>query len=246
MIESIDGIEVHFTERGTGAPIVVLHGGAGPFSVVPWAEQLSRARPARVITPTHPGFMGTPRPDSLTDVRGLAKVYAGLLRKLTPQGALVIGNSIGGWIGAELALLAPEVVTTLVLVNAVGIEVPAHPVTDVLSMPLPELAKLSYFEPEKFKLDPSKLTADQQAAFAANRVALKLYSGATMVDPTLRSRLSAMKVPTHVVWGEADRIVDADYGRAFAAAIPDARFTLLPRCGHLPQLEAPEALINAV
>jgi pimeloyl-ACP methyl ester carboxylesterase len=52
--------------------------------------------------------------------------------------------------------------------------------------------------------------------------------------------------PTLVIWGEADRIVDPGYGRAYAAAIPGARFELLPGTGHLPQLETPEQLVRAV
>ena len=63
-----------------------------------------------------------------------------------------------------------------------------------------------------------------------------------MQDPTLLGRLATVTVPTLVVWGEADRIGDLDYGRAYAAAIPGARFEVVARAGHLPQLENPEAL----
>jgi len=52
--------------------------------------------------------------------------------------------------------------------------------------------------------------------------------------------------PTLVVWGDSDRIADADYGRAFAEAIPGARFQLLKDTGHLPQIETPEPLLDAV
>ena len=49
-----------------------------------------------------------------------------------------------------------------------------------------------------------------------------------------------------MVWGECDRIADPDYGRAFAAAIPGARFQLLTGAGHMPQLETPGQLLDAV
>ena len=78
-----------------------------------------------------------------------------------------------------------------------------------------------------------------------NRIALARY-GATMQDPTLVGRLGTVTTPTLVVWGEADRIGDVDYGRAYAAAIPGSRFELLPGAGHLPQLETPEALHTLV
>ncbi|HEY8815905.1 MAG TPA: alpha/beta hydrolase, partial [Candidatus Dormibacteraeota bacterium] len=78
--------------------MLLLHGGGGPQTVLPFAERLASVRPARVITPTHPGFAGTPRPDSLTTVRGLAELYTRLLDELDLSRVTVVGNSIGGWI----------------------------------------------------------------------------------------------------------------------------------------------------
>ena len=90
------------------------------------------------------------------------------------------------------------------------------------------------------------MTEAQRAGMAADRAALQVYGGARMSDPSLRGRLAAIATPTLVVWGDADRIVDPGYGRAYAAAIPGARFELLPETGHLPQLESPEQLMRAV
>jgi len=72
------------------------------------------------------------------------------------------------------------------------------------------------------------------------------YTGPAMEDPTLTDRLSGLDLPVHVVWGESDRVADLEYGKAFAAAIPASTFTALPRSGHLPQLETPEALLDAL
>ena len=68
-------IEVATTEKGEGHPILLLHGGGGPLTVQGFADLLAAQQPARVITPTHPGFGGTPRPDSLAIVAGLAALY---------------------------------------------------------------------------------------------------------------------------------------------------------------------------
>jgi pimeloyl-ACP methyl ester carboxylesterase len=67
-----------------------------------------------------------------------------------------------------------------------------------------------------------------------------------MVDAGLGGRLADVSLPTLVVWGDSDGIADPDYGRAFAAAIPGARFQVLPDTGHLPQLESPQLLLDAV
>ena len=239
-------VDVTLDDRGEGRPFLLLHGGGGPQTVAGFAELLATKEPARVITPTHPGFGGTPRPDGLADMAGLAALYRELLDRLGLDGVTVIGNSIGGWIAAELALLASPRISGTVLVDAVGIEVEGHPVTDIFPLSLDELAGLSYHDPAAFRIDPSAMTEAQQAGMAANRVALQVYGGTRMTDPSLRGRLAAIAAPTLVIWGDADRIADPGYGRAYAAAIPGARFELLTETGHLPQLETPEQLLRAV
>jgi pimeloyl-ACP methyl ester carboxylesterase len=229
-------------QYGTGRPILLLHGGAGPISVAGFARLLAERAPVRVITPTHPGFGGTPRPDWLDRPSGLAEVYRALLDQLDLTDVTVIGNSVGGWIAAELALLHSPRVDRLILIDAVGVDVPEHPVLDIFPMSLSELADFSYHTPDAFRIDESTMSDAQRAGLAANRAALRTYGG-SMTDPSLRERLAAVTVPTLVIWGESDRVVTPDYGRAFAAAIPGARFELLPATGHVPQIETPESLL---
>src|SRR5690348_1021549 len=100
----IDQTELTFSDLGSGRPYLLLHGGGGPLTVTPFAELLA-STPARVITPTHPGFAGTHRSDTMRTVRDLAALYVGLIAKLELRDVTVIGNSVGGWIAAEMALL---------------------------------------------------------------------------------------------------------------------------------------------
>jgi pimeloyl-ACP methyl ester carboxylesterase len=239
-------VEVSFTEKGEGHPLLLLHGGGGPLTVSGFADLLAAQRPARVITPTHPGFGGTPRPDSLADVPGLAALYIALLTELDLRDVTVIGNSIGGWIAAEMALLDTSRISSFVLVNAVAIEVPGHPIADFFSLTPRQLAELSYHDPERFGIDPSKLPPEAVKAMIGNRATLAVYAGTSMNDPDLAERLAGVTKPTLVVWGDSDHIADADYGRAFANAIPGARFQLLRDTGHLPQIETPGPLLDAV
>jgi len=82
---------------------------------------------------------------------------------------------------------------------------------------------------------------------AANATTLTVYAGSqAMADPTLVARLSGITVPTLVLWGESDRIVEPIYGQVYAAAIPGARFEILPGTGHVPQIETPELVIEAI
>lgn len=202
---------------------------------------------ARVITPVHPGFGGTARPDWLTDVPTLAQVYGRLLEELGLEDVTVVGNSIGGWIAAEIALLGGDRIGGVVLVNAVGIQVPGHPVADPFALTPAELSALSFHDADRFRIDPSTFSAEQRATAAANRAALQVYSGPhAMADPTLRERLAKVTVPVLVAWGESDQVADTEYGRAYAAAVPGAEFEILPRTGHMPQIETPGQLLTTV
>src|ERR1700678_385725 len=115
-------VPVTVAERGDGAPVLLLHGGAGPDSFAGFADELAARFPVRVLTPVNPGFDGTPRPGGLDSVRKLAEVYGRLLAELELTGVTVVGNSIGGWVAAELALAAPDRVAQLVIIGCVGLD----------------------------------------------------------------------------------------------------------------------------
>jgi pimeloyl-ACP methyl ester carboxylesterase len=238
-------VELVVDEQGDGAPFLLLHGGAGPASMLPFASLLAERGDARVLSVTHPGFGLTTRPAGLDDVHGLAQLYATFLADQSLQHVTVIGNSVGGWVAAELALLASERLSRVVLVDAVGVDVAGHPVADVSGLSPPEIMALAFHDPAPFMQDPASLSETERAVLANNQTALAAYAP-QMTDRTLASRLAELQVPALVVWGESDGIVNVDYGRAYAKAIPGARFIVLPRTGHAPQLETPEELLSVV
>jgi len=250
---SVDGIglvPVTYTGSGSGQPVLLLHGGAGSFSVAGFAGRLAATGDYRVIVPVHPGFDGTPRPEKLVSIAGIAAVYAALLRELDLSDVCVIGNSVGGWIAADLAVAESSAadgrLSSVVLADAAGLRIDGAPVPDFFSLTLDQVAELSYFNPDPFRIDPATLPPARVAAMAANRAALLDYAGHAMADPGLRDRLPAITVPALVVWGGADRMIPVDHARAYADGIPGAQFQLIPDAGHLPQLETPDTLLAAV
>ena len=245
-LDGIGATPITYSDRGAGRTFLLLHGGAGPQSVTGFADTLAAAAPGRVIVPAHPGFDGTPRPSDLADIPGLAALYTRLLEELDLAGVTVIGNSMGGWIAAEMAVAGSARIADLILVDAVGILVPGHPVADFFALTLAQVADLSYHDPDRFRIDPASMSTNQRAVMAGNRAALAAYAGTAMVDASLGGRLGRVQVPALVVWGDSDRIVDPDYGLAFAAAIPGAQFRVLAATGHVPQLESPAELLAAV
>ncbi len=239
-------VEVAVSEYGAGRPVLLLHGGGGPDTVTGFGELLAKTHDVRVIVPVHPGFGGTARPSALASIPGLAALYVALAGQLGLEDVTVIGNSVGGWIAAEMALLGSPRISGLVLVDAVGIEVPGHPVADFFSLTMDQVLALSYHDPGPFRFDPAALPPAAQAIAAGNRAALAAYAGSAMSDPTLAGRLTELDLPALVVWGDSDQIADPGYGRAYAAAIPHSRFELLTSTGHLPQVESPQQLMETI
>ncbi|MBO2451104.1 alpha/beta hydrolase [Actinomadura barringtoniae] len=228
-------------DRDRTRPFLLLHGGGGLPTMTGFADLLAERTHSRVLLPTHPGFGGTPKAPDLTDVTALARAYVALLDELDLTDVTVVGNSFGGWLAAEIALQHSPRVSGAVIVDGIGIDVGGHPMTDVSGMSPAEIRTFSFHDPSKLPVPPgggSGPSPDVQALIG--------YAGPAMTDPGLLDRLAAIDIPVHVLWGESDRIVDPDYGKAYAAAIPTATFTLLPRTGHLPQVETPEELLGAL
>jgi pimeloyl-ACP methyl ester carboxylesterase len=239
------GADVKMEQAGAGRPVLLLHGGNGPISVSAFANDL--AQHCHVVTPTHPGFDNTTRPADMTSVKDLARLYVALLERADLRDTLVIGCSLGGWIAAEMGAAKPANMAGLVIVNACGIAVPGETVLDVFSIAPSELASYSYHAPDRYRIDMTKLTEQQAATMRSNFAALAAYGRAqNMQDPDLRDRLAAVQAPALVVWGASDRVVTPAYGRAYAAAFPNGRFELIPECGHLPQIEQRQRLLDLV
>jgi len=238
-------LDVSIAEYGNGRPYLLLHGGAGPGSFTPLAIGFSKD--SKAVVPTHPGFNGQPRPEWFSSIEHLTLAYLELLDTLDLRRVMVVGNSVGGWIAAEMAVRNSPRISGLILLNSVGIE--PRPtdkqIVDPSSMPPQETLKLSFYNPAKFAASPP--TPDAAKIRAENMRTLRIYGGEHFsYDPSLRSRLATISCPTLVLWGESDHIAEKEYGRGFAESIPGAQFETIPEAGHMPQIERPEEVLRSI
>jgi len=237
-------LPISLAEAGVGRPVLNLHGGGGPFTVATIADHL--APTMRVITPTHPGWNGNPRPDSLAGIGDFAATYLQLLEAEDLRDVLVIGSSLGGWIAAEMAARdAAGRISGLILIDATGIAVEGQPIVDFFSLDARGVAEHAWYDADRGYVDPATVPPELAARQRANMATMRAIAG-PMFDPGLLARLAEVKIPVEVIWGEADRIVTPAYGAAYAGAFPNARFERIAGAGHLPHMEQPEATFAVI
>jgi len=244
----VRGKSIQLYEGGGGPPVLYLHG-AGTYWWLP-AHDLLAAR-HRVLAPVHPGFGASTGVEEIDDIEDLVFHTLDVLDELKLDRVDVVGGSLGGWIAAELALRQPQRVNHLVLVNSAGIRLPDVPIPDLFLASLPEAREMLFADPmgpiamaamPDTPPPPEKMVLIMKGREAAARVLWNPH----VRYRKLKSRLDRIKVPTLVVWGADDKLFRLPYGEAFAKGIPGARLATIPRCGHLPLVEAPEKFASIV
>jgi pimeloyl-ACP methyl ester carboxylesterase len=228
--------------------LLFLHPAIG---ITPGAPVLMHlARRFRVIAPSHPGFGASEQPPAFDSIDDLAYFYLDLMDELALTNVVLAGVSFGGWIAAEMAVKSCARLSHLVLANPVGIKISdreTRDIADVFAMTEDQFAALAYLDPAMGKSDYKAMPEAEVRAVARNREALARYGWSPYLhDPKLKARLHRISVPTLLLWGTADRILSEPYGRAYAAAIPGARFAPIERAGHFPHIERPEEFAQHV
>lgn len=235
---------VHLLRGGDGPPVLFLHaaGGAGQ-----WHEFLGLlARRFEVIAPDHPGFGGS---DELAEVEGVDDLvyhYLDVIERLGLDRPHVVGGSFGGWIAAELAVAAPHLIGSLVLLGAAGLRLPGHPVADIFLMSPAEVASTLFHDPAKAAaFVPAEPGVDDIIAGYRDASALARFSWVPFLcNPKLERRLRRITVPTLVAWGDDDRLVPIAHGRRYAELIARASFAVVEDCGHAMYFERPSAFAD--
>ena len=245
---SLAGVEIEVLRRGTGHPLLLLHGFQHIDPRLPVVELL--ARNAELIAPSHPGFGHSSRPADFGTVYDLVHLYLEFLETL-PQGPLTLmGLSFGGWLAAEIAVKAGRRIDRLILVDAVGIKVSDRETADILDVfntHPEEVTRKSWHAPETFAPRYDDMEDEELITRARNWDALCRYGfHPYLYNPQLKRWLGNIKARTLVLWGASDGVVKPAYGEAYAKLIPGARFETIAAAGHHPEIEQPAALAARV
>ena len=244
---SVGAIELEVLRRGTGRPVLLLH---GLQTVDPRARFLDLlGRTAEIIAPSHPGFGHSPRPADFETVYDLVHLYLELLEGLPYEKVALMGLFFGGWLAAEVAVKCRHRIDQLVLVDAFGIKVGDRETPDILDVfnTSPQEVLRRSWHDSATAPDPNAMSDDELVIRARNWEAACLYGWHPyMYNSQLKRWLRRITVPTLVVWGASDGIVKPSYGRVYSALIPGSRFEVIERAGHHPELEQADVFADAV
>jgi len=255
----IAGHEVNYAdlgEQGRHRPILFIHGLSGQWQN--WLENIPHfAEQRRVVAVDLPGFGLSDMPAEKLSIELYGRVVAELCERLDLSPAVVVGNSMGGFVAAELAITHPESVERLMLLSSAGVSQ-----MDVAKSPVMAMAKaaalLATSNVAQMKLVarrakarhwvlglvaryPGRLKPDlmfEGMMKGANKPGFEDALRACL-SYDFRERLPQIGCPTLVAWGEKDAIIPVRDADKFVELIPGSRKVIFEDTGHVPMLERP-------
>lgn len=254
---TVAGLGMREFTGGSGDPLVMLHHSFGNPGWMPVHKGL--AAHYTVHAPDLPGYggpEGSERPDWARHPRDLALLVGQWLRAKSLGPVELVGCGFGGWVAAELATMAPELIERLILVGAAGLLPEQGRIYDQFLVSHSAYVQAAFSRAEAYEAiftsngggpDEHLISDDTLVVWDMNRemttrVGWKPY----MYNRRLRPLLRGVTTPALVVWGENDAVVPLECAHAYVEALPDARLEVVPDCGHAVDLEAPESLATLI
>jgi len=253
-------LRVHYRDQGNskGPAVIMVHGfSASLHAWEPWVTRLGDRY--RIITLDLPGHGLTDAPSNyVAGQDSNADIVDALARNLYVDRYVVVGNSMGGGVAWEDALRHPDHVRGLILVDSVGLwqtrksgdsgplifKILANPIGRALlrDLDVTPLArsglKTAYGDPKV--VTPELVTRYVDLSRAPGHRDVIMNMRFARHAPITAESFKAIKAPTLVLHGEADKLIPLEAGKALAAAIPGARLITYPGVGHVPMETIPD------
>jgi pimeloyl-ACP methyl ester carboxylesterase len=266
---TVDGVRLHYLEKGEGPPVVLIHGNVVTAEDYVWSGVFDRvARNHRVITIDRPGFGYSDRPQgSLWTAAHQADLLAQALDRLDIDQAVVVGHSWGTLVALELALRFPAAVSGLVLLAgyygpSVRADVPLvappaipgigdvlrYTISPLLGAALLPLNLKAMFAPLEV---PERFRQEFPHGFPVRpgQIRAESQDAVTMVPAVvgMAERVRDLHIPVTIMAGTKDRIVDHEsHAKWFQEQIPGSDLRLVPGAGHMFHYAVPDQVAEAI
>lgn len=246
-------VRLRVSVAGDGPPLVYFHPLSGPT----WRPLLGRlAERHTVYAPEHPGT-SPGDPDAIREVHTFAELlllYEEALRVLGIDRPVIVGESFGGMVAADLAATFPALPSRLVLLSPMGLwrdDAPI-PLAQMLTGPPEQIPSYLFRRPDS---DAARATValpsdpDEIPRAIAQRtwnIGCTSKFSWPIADHGLARRLHRISVPTLIVWGRDDALAPSVYAEEFGRRIPGSRVEIVDDCGHVVEVDQPERLWDLV
>jgi pimeloyl-ACP methyl ester carboxylesterase len=244
---------VAYNVRGEGHPIVLLPSGAHDHHDYDELRALLPAR-FRSISLDWPAHGASPPGDAPVTAMRCADVTEELVEHLAPEGAVLVGNSVGGFAAARLAVRRPELVKALVLIDSGGFQgrsLKSRVFCSLMARPWFLRAIYPRFSATYMR---ARTDADRRArrtgvattrADPGLRAVSEMWGSFATPDHDLRSEIARIAVPTLLIWGKRDPVIPLKVGRRIERSLPDAQLVIFDS-GHLPHTTDPAGVAAAL
>ncbi len=258
---AVNGLQMFAITKGSGRDIVLIHG--NPASTYSWRKVIEPlAAHYRVHAIDLPGYGFSDKPDGASYAPDwMAAHVVGYLDSAGIAQAVLVGNSMGGHVATEAAILHPERVAGLVLIGAAGLPRPdppqplafrlaQWPILGPILRALPGRGRVREGL-ERAVYDPSQITeADVDAYYAPLRTAggdnAFIARLGHRVPDDRPAQVRTIRAPTLVLTGDTDRLVPPSIARRYHELIAGSELVVLEQTGHLPQEERPERVVAEI
>jgi pimeloyl-ACP methyl ester carboxylesterase len=239
-------VTVKLHRAGRGPTVLLLHGAGGVPQWLPFFDTL--AERYELLVPEHPGFGGSDDPKWIRSMPDLALFYLDLIEEAGLDGIHLIGNSLGGWLAAEILIRDRARFRSLVQLAPAGIRTKGvHGGDNFIWGPEEAVRNLYHdqtFAERILALTPTETQID---VMLKNRfTATKFGWQPRWFNPDLEKWLHRIKLPALVMWGDDDKILPPANAALWRQRLPDARVIMLNDCGHLPHVEQADAVARHV
>ena len=264
----VNGVRLHYLERGAGEPLVLLHGNGSMIEDFESSGLIDlAAKNYRVIVFDRPGFGHSDRPRKVIwTPRAQAELINNALRRLGVSQALVLGHSWGASVAVALALLHPELVRGLVLASgyyyptargdAVALSAPAmplagdvirHTLSPIVSRVMWPLLMTKIFGPQSV---PKKFDGfPKEMAVRPSQIRASAAESALMIPDAFnfQDQYKNLEMPVSIIAGENDRLIDIDeQSSRLHADVVQSRFHRVPATGHMVHQTATGTVMSAI
>jgi pimeloyl-ACP methyl ester carboxylesterase len=255
------GVEIHYTDEGQGPAMLMLHGLGGNFTNYDSLAAIMK-QDYRVVRVDLPGFGLSDLPEQRDSIAELYfAFFDDLLDTLQMDSLYVIGNSMGGWMGWELAVNYPDKVKGLVLLGRAGYEMERvkdnigriEVLRNPFFMKLMERGfPLWVSERNASRMRSEWETFKQEEVVVNNGIMNRqgnfenmIFLATSNIQPDT-TKIPQVACPTLVVWGKYDVIVPWEHTEKYKRDIPTSTVLVYDTCGHIPQMEYPKRLAKDI